>query len=109
MTILGRPQTPGAGIIPTGAYTFMDSLNGGTATTLASGTLDASGEAYLTTATLATGVHTITMVYGGDSNFSGSTSSSFTITVPAAPLTATTTALTVTNASSTYGGAIAVR
>jgi sugar lactone lactonase YvrE len=107
VTILGRPQTPGAGIIPTGTYTFKDSLNGGTATTLASGNLDASGEAYLTTSTLPVGVHTITMVYGGDSNFSGSTSSSFTITVPEVALAATTTALTVTNASSTYGGTIA--
>ena len=106
VTILGRPQTPGAGIIPTGTYTFTDSLNGGTATTLASGTLDASGEASYTTSTLATGVHTIAMVYGGDANFTGSTSGAFTITVPAAPLTANTTALTVVNTSSTYGGAI---
>jgi polygalacturonase/streptogramin lyase len=84
----------------------MDSLNGGTATTLGSGTLDASGEAYYTSSTLATGTHSITMVYGGDSNFTGSTSSAFTITVPGAPLTVTTTALTVTNTSSAYGGTI---
>jgi polygalacturonase/sugar lactone lactonase YvrE len=106
VTILGRPQTPGAGIIPTGTYTFNDSLNGGGSSVLASGLLDASGEAYLTTSALASGVHIITMVYGGDTNFAGSTSATFTITVPAAPLTANTTALTVTNASSTYGAAI---
>jgi len=106
VTILGRPQTPGAGIIPTGTYTFNDSLNGGGSTVLASGSLDASGEAFLTTSTLASGVHTITMVYGGDTNFAGSTSATFTITVPAAPLTANTAALTVTNTSSTYGAAI---
>jgi sugar lactone lactonase YvrE len=101
VTILGRPQTPGAGIVPTGSYQFMDG-----STVLASGSLDASGEAYLITATLAPGTHTISMVYGGDANFTGSTSSTFTVTVPAAPLVSTTTSLTVTNTSSTYGGAI---
>jgi hypothetical protein len=120
VTILGRPQTPGAGIIPTGSYAFYDSLGtsqscsaaGGGCTLLASGTLDASGEAYLVTGSassfgpLAAGTHYITMVYGGDTNFSGSTSALVTITVPASLLTATTTSLTVTNPSSTYGGAI---
>ncbi|MGA2889525.1 MAG: pectinesterase family protein, partial [Terracidiphilus sp.] len=101
VTILGRPQTPGAGVIPAGTYTFMDG-----STTLASGSLDASGEAYLTTNKLATGTHSITMVYGGDSNFTGSTSSPYTITI-AAQVISTTTALTVTNTSSTYGGTIA--
>jgi hypothetical protein len=106
VTILGRPQTPGAGLIPTGTYTFMDSLNGGTATTLASGTLDASGEASLTTSSLAPGVHTLTMMYGGDANFNASTSPSFNLTVPAGTLAPTTTALTVSTPSTTYGGAV---
>jgi polygalacturonase/pectin methylesterase-like acyl-CoA thioesterase len=114
VTILGRPQTPGAGIIPTGSYAFYDSTSGATCTAattnctqLLSSNLDASGEAYLTTSTLAAGAtHTITMVYGGDSNFAGSTSATFTITVPSATLTATTTNLTISNASSTYGGTI---
>ncbi|HEY1647227.1 MAG TPA: pectinesterase family protein [Terracidiphilus sp.] len=101
VTILGRPQTPGAGLIPTGAYQFLDG-----STVIASGNLDASGEAYLTTSTLSTGVHTLTMVYSGDSNFNGSTSAAVTVTVPAAPLTPTTTALHVNNLSATYGGAI---
>ncbi|WP_263418287.1 pectinesterase family protein [Terriglobus albidus] len=101
VTILGRPQTPGAGLIPTGTYQFLDGN-----VVLASGSLDAAGEAYLTTSTLAAGVHTITMVYGGDANFNGSTSSAFTITVPAAPLVATSTLLTLDNTSSTYGGTI---
>jgi sugar lactone lactonase YvrE len=114
VTILGRPQTPGAGIIPTGSYTYYDSVSGATCTAassscvvLASGTLDASGEAYLTTNSLTAGqTHTITMVYGGDSNFAGSTSPTFTITVPRAPLVAATTTLSVTNTSSSYGGTI---
>jgi hypothetical protein len=101
VTILGRPQTPGAGLIPTGTYQFLDG-----STVIASGTLDASGEAFFTTNSLSTGTHSITMVYGGDANFSGSTSSAFTITVPGAPLTPTSTALVVNNANSTYGGAI---
>ena len=81
VTIVMRPQTPGLGAIsngtytiPSGTYTLSDTYNGST-TTLASGTLDASGEAYLTTSTLAAGTHNITMTYSGDSNFSGSTTS----------------------------------
>ncbi|MGB6545324.1 MAG: pectinesterase family protein [Candidatus Acidiferrales bacterium] len=101
VTILGRPVTPGAGVIPTGAYQFLDG-----STVLASGTLDASGEAYLTISALAVGSHTITMTYGGDSNFNASSSSStFTITV-AASLTNTTSVLTSANPSTTYGTAI---
>ncbi|MGA7159207.1 MAG: pectinesterase family protein [Acidobacteriaceae bacterium] len=101
VTILGRPQTPGAGVMPTGTYEFLDGM-----TVLASGTLDASGEATFTTSTLATGTHNITMTYSGDANFTGGTSAVATITVPAAPLTPTTTALTVSTPSSTYGGSI---
>jgi sugar lactone lactonase YvrE len=106
VTILTRPQTPGAGLIPTGTYTIMDSLNSATATVLASGTLDASGEAYLTTSALGSGVHTITVVYNGDTNFTGGTSAPFTITVPAALLVSTTTSLTVSTPSTAYGGTI---
>ena len=101
VTILGRPQTPGAGLIPTGTYQFLDG-----STVLQSGSLDASGEAYFTTTTLSAGTHQITMVYSGDANFNGSTSAPVTITVPAAPLTQTTTTLTVANPTSTYGGAV---
>ncbi len=102
VTILGRPVTPGAGVIPTGTYQFLD---GGTV--LASGTLDASGEAYLTTTTLSAGAHSITMTYGGDSNFNASSSSStFTVNVTAAPLINTTTQLSVADVSTTYGTAV---
>jgi pectin methylesterase-like acyl-CoA thioesterase/sugar lactone lactonase YvrE len=99
VTILGRPQTPGAGIIPTGTYTFYDG-----STQLAAGNLDASGEAYFTTNALAAGRHSITMVYGGDSNFSGSTSAPVIISVGEA---ISTTTLSVTSSSSIYGGAVA--
>jgi len=59
---------PGSGI-PTGAVTFIDTT---TATTLGTGSLNASGQATLTTSALTTGAHTITANYGGDTNFATS-------------------------------------
>lgn len=108
ITILMRPQTPGYGILPTGTYTLTDTV-GGTPSTLASGTLDASGEAYVTTSTLASGVHNLTWVYGGDTNFAGSaTVTPVVITVAAPVLVNTTTTLSVTGGpTSTYGQTIA--
>jgi hypothetical protein len=112
VTILGRPQTPGAGVIPTGAYTFYDSVGtnqvcsaaSSSCTALSSGSLDASGEASLTTTALPAGLNYITMVYvSGDSNFAGSVSSTYSIYVLAAGQTATTTTLAVNNTSSTFG------
>ncbi len=62
---------------PAGAITFMDG-----AKTLGSGSLNATGQATFTTSTLSWGSsHSITAVYGGDSNFSGSTSAVLTQTV----------------------------
>jgi len=111
VTILGRPQTPGAGVIPTGAYAFYDSPGANqvctaasaSCTALAAGSLDASGEAYLTTSSLASGSHFITMMYGGDANFAGSTSSTYSVSVLNAGQAATTTTLAVSNTSSTTG------
>jgi uncharacterized protein YjdB len=57
---------------PSGSVTFKDG-----ATTLGSGSLS-SGSATFTTSSLAAGTHSITAVYGGDSNYSGSTSSVLT-------------------------------
>lgn len=57
--------------IPTGTVTFMDGF-----TILGTATLDATGTATLTTQTLKVGSHTMTAVYGGDTNFNGSTSNS---------------------------------
>jgi CSLREA domain-containing protein len=54
--------------LPSGTVTFKDGT-----ITLGSGTLS-SGAATLTTSLLAAGSHSITAVYGGDSNYSGSTS-----------------------------------
>jgi hypothetical protein len=67
----------------TGTVTFKDG-----ATTIGSGTLS-GGTASMTTLTLSGGSHSITAVYGGDANFSGSTSAPQTVVVnPAATATA---------------------
>ena len=103
VTILGRPQTPGAGLIPTGTYTFYDG-----AAVLATGSLDASGEATLTTSSLTAGTHLITMAYVGDSNFAGSTSATpFLVDVTGG--TAQTPTVTITpSANATYGASTTV-
>ena len=57
---------------PTGIVTFLDE-----STVLGTGTLNTSGTATFTTTSsqlLSVGIHSITAVYGGDSNFSSSTS-----------------------------------
>jgi len=55
--------------MPTGTVTFEDN-----STTLGIGTLNASGVATFTTGSLTTGQHSITAVYGGDTDNLGSTS-----------------------------------
>ena len=107
VTILMRPQTPGLGAvtngvytIPTGTYSLLDG-----ATVIASGNLDASGEAYFQTSSLSAGAHSLTWTYGGDSNFNGSTSSTFTLTIGTA---ATTTTLSPSTQSKTYGQVVPV-
>jgi len=82
VTILIRPRTPGLGAIangiytiPTGTYTLTDTV-GGTPVTIASGSLDAAGEAYYTSSMLSTGTHNLTWTYSGDSNFAGATTAS---------------------------------
>jgi pectin methylesterase-like acyl-CoA thioesterase len=96
VTILMRPQTPGLGAvtngtytIPTGSYTLTDTVSG-SPVVVASGTLDASGEAYFTSSALSIGTHNLTWTYSGDSNFSGSTTASaYVLTVT--PVGTTTT------------------
>src|SRR5207253_10623179 len=62
---------PGSGT-PTGTVTFKDG-----ATTLGTGTLS-SGAATFATSSLSLAAHSITAVYGGDTNFTVSTSSTLT-------------------------------
>ena len=74
-TITGASGSTGT---PTGTVTFLDGT-----TTLGTGTLSASGVATYSTSKLATGAHSITAQYGGDSNFAASTSTAVTVTVQA--------------------------
>ncbi len=68
-------NAPGAGI-PTGTVTFKDKSK-----TLGTATLNAAGQATLTTSTLSSGTHQITAAYGGSSGFLTSTSATLTQTV----------------------------
>jgi hypothetical protein len=88
----------GSGGTPSGTVTFKDG-----AATIGSATLHRSGEATLSIATLARGAHTITAVYGGDSNFKESTSSALIQTVNPA---ATSTGVTSSVNPSTYGQSV---
>jgi len=75
---------PAAGGAPTGTVTLMDG-----ATSLASSGISATGNAQFTAGGLSAGTHSITAVYGGDANFTSSTSSALVETVNAASTTTT--------------------
>ncbi len=79
---------------PTGTVTFQDA-----ATTLGTGTLS-GGTATFTTSGLGTGAHSITAIYGGDANFTGSTSVVLTQTIGKA---ASSTAVASSNNPSIIG------
>jgi len=77
----GNPVTftatvTGAGVTPTGTVTFNDG-----STTLGTVNLGLNGEALLTTSTLAVGAHSITAVYNGDGNYTGSPSAAQSETI----------------------------
>ena len=82
--------SPQYGGMPTGTVTFMDN------STLLTTSLLSGGVATGTTSTLSQGAHTITAVYGGDSNFSSSDNSAapFVQTVTAAQSATSVTAST---------------
>jgi hypothetical protein len=63
----------GTTTIPTGVITFLDG-----ATTIGTGTLDASGKAIFTTSSLLVGSHTNTASYGGDTEYLALVSSAIT-------------------------------
>ena len=69
-----------SGGTPAGAVTFKDG-----STTLGTGTLSSRGKATFTTSALSAGSHSITAVYGGSTNFIGSTSATLTQTVERGP------------------------
>jgi subtilase family serine protease len=77
---------------PTGTVTFTDATLG----KLGTGTLNSSGVATLTSSTLAGASYSITATYGGDTNFSGSTSSPVPYNVQDFKIAANPTTVTVT-------------
>jgi len=83
--------TPDGSGTPTGSVTFKD---GGA--TLGSGNLS-GGEASYSTSSLSAGTHSITAVYGGDTNFSGSTSSALSQKVNSASSTGGTTSTSLSS------------
>ena len=91
----GNSVTFTATMVPsdaTGTVTFYDGP-----TMLGTGTISAGTTTYSTSA-LTSGSHSITAVYGGDSNYTASTSSAATQVVNTASLT-----ITATNQTKTYG------
>jgi hypothetical protein len=78
----------GSGATPTGTVTFKDGT-----TTLATATLDGGAQATFSSAAFSAGTHAITASYGGDGNFSASTS-------PALSQAINTSAVTITLSSS---------
>lgn len=89
-------NSPGSGT-PSGMVTFMDG-----AASLGSGNL-AAGSATLNTAGLTVGSHSITAVYGGDANFNGDTSATFSQTVNPS---STTTAVSSSVNPTVFGQAV---
>jgi hypothetical protein len=79
VTFIATVRVVGGGGPPTGTVTFKD-----TATVLGAVTLDGAGKATLTTSALGRGTHQITAVYGGDGNFSASSSKVMSQATPAA-------------------------
>jgi len=89
--------TSSASGTPTGTVAFLDG-----ATTLGTGTLNGGGVATFTTSTLMVGTHTITAVYGGDSNFAASTSTvlSQVVLAPSFTLSGSPSSVTVSAGNS---------
>jgi hypothetical protein len=86
------------GGVPTGIVTFKNAAG-----VLGTGALNASGVATLSTTALSVGVHSITIVYPGDTDFTASTSSPLAQTVNKA---ATTTTLISSLNPSNHGQAV---
>jgi hypothetical protein len=100
----GQSVTLIASVTPntaTGTVTFKDGTK-----SLGTGTLS-GGSASFSTNSLAVGSHSITAVYGGDTNDNGSTSSAVTETVVAKP-TITTTSLPNATRNTTYSQTLSV-
>jgi hypothetical protein len=92
-------NSPGS-IAPTGTVNFLEGAN-----VLGSVSIDSTGVAKFTTSALATGPHTITATYAGDTNFTGSTSDPLTQTVNASqPVIAATNTAVASSANPSVTG-----
>ncbi|MFI0818103.1 beta strand repeat-containing protein [Streptomyces sp. NPDC021098] len=88
---------PPSTCVPTGDVTF--AISGGPTLTA---TLDATGEACVTTSAVGVGTHTITATYAGDSGVGGSTGTTSLVVNPAS----STTTVTVTPSPSVCGQSV---
>ena len=88
---------------PGGTVTFEDTNGAIIGTAILS-----SGVATLKTSSLAAGLHTVTAVYGGDTNNAPSTSNQLTITVAQSQLSLTTTTLTASATQINSGQSVVV-
>ena len=84
-TVALTATVTGTAGIASGTVTFSDSFGGLAATTLGTGTLNASGVATFSTTALAVGTHAITASYGGSSAYNPSSSTAVSVVVAAAP------------------------
>jgi hypothetical protein len=91
MTATVPAAAPGSGN-PTGNVTFLDG-----SATLGTALLDASHHATFSTSALSRGNHSIRATYGGDGNFTGSTSAGYGETVNRAATTLTISSSTVSS------------
>ena len=87
--------------VPTGTVSFLDGT-----TALGSGPLNGAGQATFSTSSLGAGSHSMTVVYGGDANFAGSTSTIVTQVVTGVGLPATTTTVTSSENPSATGQSV---
>jgi hypothetical protein len=97
VTLTANVSTPVTGT-PTGSISFMDG-----STQLANVALNSNGAAAFSTPALVAGAHSITAVYSGDANFTGSTSAALTQTVRKE---SSTVALSSSRDPSTFGGSV---
>lgn len=116
ITTVGTPANPAAfgqsvaltatvtgsapGYIPSGTVTFKDG-----STTLGTATLNGAGQATMTTANLSMAVHSITAVYGGDGNYTSSSSPTLALSVN--PV-ATATTLSTSASTVSYGQPLSI-
>ena len=95
LTLTATVTAASGGGTPSGTVTFND---GGAS--LGTATLDGSGRATRTVASLTVGSHSLSVVYGGDYSFSSSTSNTLPqVIVPATPLPTTTNVTSSPNPS----------